>query len=145
MQWWMEKSMRAYEFSNSEKDATKYFTETLSLGWEFNNILKICYFGGNYYKCFTQGLAIRNVNDNILNANAGVRFGPRNNFDLSVSVHDLFNKTTGFSTSMNSNYVTNAWKHNFGRYVMFTLTYRFNSMKGQSGGRGMGGPGGMGR
>ena len=131
--------------SNSEKDATKYFTETLSLGWEFNNILKICYFGGNYYKCFTQGLAIRNVNDNILNANAGVRFGPRNNFDLSVSVHDLFNKTTGFSTSMNSNYVTNAWKHNFGRYVMFTLTYRFNSMKGQNGGRGMGGPGGMGR
>lgn len=33
---------------------------------------------------------------------------------------------------MNSNYVTNAWKHNFGRYVMFTLAYRFNSMKGQS-------------
>ncbi len=125
--------------SNSEKDATKYFTETLSLGWEFNNILKICYLGGNYYKCFTQGLEIRNVNDNILNANAGVRFGPRNNFDLSVSVHDLFNKTTGFSTSMNSNYVTNTWKHNFGRYVIFTLAYRFNSMKGQGGGRGTGG------
>lgn len=125
--------------SNSEKDAAKYFTETLSLGWEFNNILKICYLGGNYYKCFTQGLEIRNVNDNILNANAGVRFGPRNNFDLSVSVHDLFNKTTGFSTSMNSNYVTNTWKHNFGRYVIFTLAYRFNSMKGQGGGRGTGG------
>ena len=131
--------------SNSEKDATKYFTETLSLGWEFNNILKICYLGGNYYKCFTQGLEIRNVNDNILNANAGVRFGPRNNFDLSVSVHDLFNKTTGFSTSMNSNYVTNTWKHNFGRYVIFTLAYRFNSMKGQGGGRGTGGPGGFAR
>ena len=137
--------------SNSEKDATKYFTETLSLGWEFNNLLKICYLGGNYYKCFTQGLEIRNVNDNILNVNAGVRFGPRNNFDLSVSVHDLFNKTTGFSTSMNSNYVTNAWRHNFGRYVMFTLAYRFNTMKGQGGqggpggGRGMGGPGGFAR
>lgn len=123
----------SYVYShNSEKDATRYFTETISLGWEFNNLLKICYVGGNYYKCFTQGLAIRNVNDNIFNVNAGVRFGPSNNFDLSVSVHDLFNKITGFSTSMNSNYVTNAWKHNFGRYVMFTLAYRFNSMKGQS-------------
>ena len=123
----------SYVYSyNSEKDATRYFTETVSLGWEFNNLLKICYVGGNYYKCFTQGLTIRNVNDNIFNVNAGVRFGPSNNFDLSVSVHDLFNKTTGFSTSMNSNYVTNAWKHNFGRYVMFTLAYRFNSMKGQS-------------
>ena len=130
--------------SNSEKDATKYFTETLNFGWEFNNILKICYLGGNYYKCFTQGLEIKNVNDNILNANAGVRFGPRNNFDLSVSVHDLFNKTTGFSTSMNSNYVTNSWRHNFGRYVMFTLAYRFNSMKGQGSGEGRGGRGGYG-
>lgn len=136
--------------NNSAKDATEYFTETLNFGCEINNILKHGYVGGNYSKQFTQGLDLQNVNDNILNINGGMRFGPKNQFTLSVNVHDLLNSTTGFSTSMNSNYITNSWRHNFGRYVMFKLNYRFTTAKGGRGGMGRmtgggGFPGGMGR
>ena len=135
---------------NSAGSSTEYFTETLRAGFELNNILKFIYLGGNYTKTFMQGVQYNAINDNILDLNGGFRFGPRNNIDLSVTVHDLFNKTRGFSTSMNTDYVTNRWTHNFGRYVMLTLAYRFNSMSGGSGGgRGggegfRGGPGGPG-
>ena len=96
-----------------------------------------------------QGVEYTAVNDNILDLNGGFRFGPRNNVELSFTVHDLFNKTMGFSTSMTDDYVNNRWTHNFGRYVMLTLAYRFNSMgggngNGGGGGRGPGGPGGRG-
>ena len=141
----------AYTHSyNDQKNSTDYWTERINVGFEFNNIFKMAYVGGNYFKNFTQGLEYGQMNDNIMNLNAGLRWGPQNNFDFSVAVHDLFNTTTGFSTSMNSNYITNSWRHSFGRYVFFTLVYRFNTMRGSrsSGGeRGgwFGGPGqGMG-
>ena len=129
---------------NSAGSSTEYFTETLRAGFELNNILKVMYLGGNYTKTFMQGVQYSAINDNILDLNGGFRFGPRNNIDLSVTVHDLFNKTRGFTTSMNTDYVTNRWTHNFGRYVMVTLAYRFNSMSGGNGGGGgfRGGPGG---
>ncbi len=133
----------SYVYSNNtEKDVTKYFTERLNVNWDFNNIFKILYIGGNYTKSFIQGVNYLNAKDNILDMNAGLRFGPKNEFDFRVSVHDLFNKNTGFSTSMNSNFITNRWVHNFGRYVMFRFTYSFNSMPGTRGVRGPGGSGG---
>ena len=55
-------------------------------------------------------------------------------------VHDLFNKTSGFSTSTHADYVANSWNHSFGRYVMLTLAYRFSRLGNQGGGPG--GPGG---
>ena len=140
--------------SNTEKDDVSYFTERLTVGFELNNILKHIYAGGNYNKVFTQGLNYGQMNDNILNLNIGAKFGPRNNLDVSISANDIFNKTTGFSTSMASDFVRNSWTHNFGRYVMFTVAYRFNSMSGRGGGGGDrggrgdfqsgGGPGGPG-
>lgn len=45
---------------------------------------------------------------------------------------------------MTDDYVNNRWTHNFGRYVMLTLAYRFNSMGGNGGGGGGRGPGGPG-
>ena len=130
---------------NSTGSKTDYFTEAIRAGFELNNILKVMYLGGNYTKTFMQGVEYTAVNDNILDLNGGFRFGPRNNIDVSFTVHDLFNKTMGFSTSMTDDYVNNRWTHNFGRYVMVTLAYRFNSMGGgNGGGRGPGGPGGPG-
>ena len=126
--------------SNDQQDDTKYFTERLNVGWELNNILKHLYAGGNYSKSFTQGLPYDRVDDNIFDVRAGARFGPRNNIEFSASVHDLFNKTSGFNTSMTADYITNRRVHQFGRYVMFRLAYRFNSFRG-SGGRPQGGPG----
>lgn len=119
-----------YYSSNSEKDDVSYFTERLTVGFELNNILKHIYTGGNYNKVFTQGLDYGKINDNILNLNLGVRFGPRNNIDIAVSANDIFNRNTGFSTSMGSDFVRYAWNHNFGRHVLFTFAYRFNSMGG---------------
>lgn len=133
----------SYVYSyNSEKDVSKYFTEAIRAGFELNNLIKHTYMGGNYTKTFMQGISYKSVNDNILDLRGGVRFGPRNNFDFSVSVHDLFNRTSGFSTAMAAEYVSNTWSHNFGRYVMFTFAYRFNKM-GQGGGP-RGGHGGFG-
>lgn len=132
---------------NSSGSSTEYFTEAIRAGFELNNIFKVMYLGGNYTKTFMQGVEYAAVNDNILDLNGGFRFGPRNNVELSFTVHDLFNKTMGFSTSMTDDYVNNRWTHNFGRYVMLTLAYRFNSMGGNGGGgggRGPGGPGGPG-
>ena len=132
---------------NSAGSSTEYFTEAIRAGFELNNIFKVMYLGGNYTKTFMQGVEYAAVNDNILDLNGGFRFGPRNNVELSFTVHDLFNKTMGFSTSMTDDYVNNRWTHNFGRYVMLTLAYRFNSMAGNGGGgggRGPGGPGGPG-
>lgn len=111
---------------NDQQDATRYFTERISVGWEVNNILKHLYVGGNYNKSFTQGLPYDRVDDNIFDARAGARFGPRNNIELSASVHDLFNTTSGFSTSMTADYINNRRVHQFGRYVMFSLSWRFN-------------------
>ena len=116
--------------SNTEKDDVSYFTERLTVGFEINNILGHIYTGGNYNKVFTQGLSYSQINDNILNLNIGARFGPRNNFDIAVSANDIFNKNTGFSTSMGSDFVRYNWNHNFGRYVLFTLAYRFNTLGG---------------
>ncbi len=133
----------SYVYSlNDLRDKTSYFTERLRAGWEFNNILQHIYLGGNYSKSFTQGVPYAKIDDNVFDIRAGVRFGPRNNVDFSAAVHDLFNKTTGFSTSMTSNYITNRWVHNFGRYVMFSLSYRFNSLrKGSGNGSAPAGPG----
>lgn len=121
-----------YSYNNLQ-DKTSYFTERLDAGWEINNIFQHAYLGGNYRKSFTQGVPYAKIDDNIFDLRGGVRFGPRNNVEFSAAVHDLFNKTQGFTTSMSSNYITNKWVHQFGRYVMFSLSYRFNSMRKGSG------------
>ena len=132
--------------SNTLGNSTEYFNETINLGWELNNILKHIYTGGNYYKRFTQGLKYGSLSDNIMNINLGFRWGPKNNFDFNINVHDLFNTTTGFSTSMNSNYVSNQWNHTFGRYVIARFAYHFGRGRGgNGGGGGFGGFGGPGR
>lgn len=117
---------------NTENNSTDYFTEAIRGGFEVNNIFKVMYVGGNYTKTFMQGIEYTSINDNILDLNGGFRFGPKNDYDISMVVHDLFNKTSGFSTSMSQDYVLNKWTHNFGRYVMLRFTYRFSNM-----GRGM--------
>lgn len=117
----------SYVYSaNDLGDFTDYWVERINFGFEFNNIFRHIYIGGNYMKSFTQGLEYGRLNDNILNAGIGVKFGPRNRYDLSLNAHDIFDTTTGFSTSLNDNFITNSWKHRFGRNVMLTFTCRFN-------------------
>ena len=112
--------------SNTLGNSNEYWTERINFAWEFNRILGHLYFGGNYYKRFTQGLAYGDLSDNIMNVTLGFRWGPKNNYDLALSAHDVFDTTTGFSTSMTSNYIRNVYTHTFGRYLMLTFAYRFN-------------------
>ncbi|MGN1214715.1 MAG: outer membrane beta-barrel protein [Candidatus Cryptobacteroides sp.] len=116
--------------TNGTNGDTDYFTESLRAGVDVNNILKLLYLGANYTKTFMQGISYPGIADNILDLRGGVRFGPRNNYDLSLNVHDLFNRTSGFSRSVSADHVTNKWTHNFGRYVMFRFVVHFTSMKG---------------
>lgn len=115
--------------TNGTNGDTDYFTESLRVGADANNILKVLYLGANYTKTFVQGIDYPSVSDNILDLKGGVRFGPRNNYDFSVNVHDLFNRTSGFSRSVSADHVTNRWTHNFGRYVMFRFVVYFTSMR----------------
>ena len=115
--------------TNGTNGDTDYFTESLRVGADANNILKVLYLGANYTKTFVQGIDYPSVSDNILDLKGGVRFGPRNNYDFSVNVHDLFNRTSGFSRSVSADHVTNRWTHNFGRYVMFRFVVNFTSMR----------------
>lgn len=114
---------------NTQNYKNDYFTERLSANVDVNNIFKHMYIGASYSKVFTQGIEYKSINDNILNANLGVKFGPKNNFDISVTASDIFNKNTGFSTTTTADYVLNKWPHNFGRYLLFTFAYRFNNMQ----------------
>ena len=116
---------------NSIGDRTDYFTERLNLGWDVNNVFRLLYFGGNYFKLFTQGIDYGEMSDNIMDLNIGAKWGPRNNHDLSLNVHDLFNNTTGFSTGMTANFIRNSWNHSFGRYVMLDYVYRFSNIPGK--------------
>lgn len=120
---------------NTEQNVTDYFQETISAGVEINNILQKGYISGNYSKTFYQKVDRQGINDNILDMRSGLRFGPRNNIDISLVIHDIFNKTSGFSTSMSQDYVTNRWSRSFGRYVLLSLSYSFNSL-GRKGGSG---------
>ncbi|MGN0202155.1 MAG: outer membrane beta-barrel protein [Candidatus Cryptobacteroides sp.] len=119
---------------NGSNGDTDYFTESIRAGIDVNNILKVLYAGANYTKTFMQGIPYTSISDNILDLRGGVRFGPRNNYDLSLNVHDLFNRTSGFSTSMAADHVTNKWTHNFGRYVMFRFVVNFTSLRGGANG-----------
>ncbi|MBQ7749899.1 MAG: outer membrane beta-barrel protein [Bacteroidales bacterium] len=112
--------------SNTLGNHNEYWTERINFAWELNKILDHFYFGGNYYKRFTQGLEYGDLSDNILNMTLGFRWGPKNNYDLALSAHDVFDNTTGFSTSMTSNYIRNVYTHTFGRYLMLSFAYRFN-------------------
>lgn len=119
---------------NTAKNKTEYFTESVTAGVELNNILQKGYVSGNYTKSFTQGIERANINDNILDLRSGLRFGPRNNVDISMMIHDIFNATSGFTTSMSNDYITNRWSHNFGRYILFSISYSFNSLSRRSSG-----------
>lgn len=118
-----------------EKKTTEQYTESITAGFELNNILQKGYMSGNYTKTFRQGSMARlGGNDNILDLRSGLRFGPRNNVDLSVMIHDIFNKTSGYSMSTLEDRISHSWSHNFGRYIMFSISYSFNSLSRRSSG-----------
>ena len=81
-------------------------------------------------------------------------------FTLAARAYDLLNQRKSIGRTSTANTVTDSWNNSLGRYVMFSLSYRFNTFQkngqetpqmnyggfGPGGhGPGGGGPGGGGR
>ena len=56
----------------------------------------------------------------------------RNAFTFKVRVYDILNKSRNTYRTTSENYFEDVTNNTLGRYVMFTLTYRFGSFGGRS-------------
>ncbi len=82
----------------------------------------------------------------IWNATISQQFLPNKSLTLAVKAYDILNKRSNISHTSNSEMNQDVEYNSLGRYVMVTLSYRFNSFgKGnEPSARGFGGPGGHG-
>jgi uncharacterized membrane protein YgcG len=104
-------------------------------------------FSWNYQHNFN-GTQNRTNNTYVWSMGFGYRFLKRRNAEFRVTAYDLLNQSQKAPTiSYADTYQMTSWSRSMGRYFLATLTWRFNSMHGNSsGGRGEGrGSGGEGR
>lgn len=94
-----------------------------------------------------EGYSVRQDSEFIVNAQISKTI-LKNAVTLSVKAYDLFNQAKNLSVTDASNYHTESLNNTLGRYVMFSVTFRFGDFgnlknaKGPMGGRrGMGRPG----
>lgn len=103
----------------------------LSLGVNSNiNITKNLYISSMYNLAYNKRIS-SNSSDNtqhILNGVIGYKF-LKSNASLSISANDILNRSSGFSTTMNENYVLNKWNSNFGRFFTVNFAYKFYKSK----------------
>ncbi|MDR2936236.1 MAG: TonB-dependent receptor [Rikenellaceae bacterium] len=62
------------------------------------------------------------------NAGLGYKFTKRKTAEARVTVYDILRQNRSLRHSIADAYVQDSWTNTMGRYVMFTLSYRFNSM-----------------
>lgn len=83
------------------------------------------------YQSVWERYATNSINNNerhILNALAGVYFFKRN-AAITISVFDIFNRSTRFSSTLSSEYLENRFTPSSGRYWTINLSYKFNTNK----------------
>lgn len=91
-----------------------------------------------FYKGYSEGF-----NDPTLVWNAEISKQLfKNRLTIAAKVYDILNQSKNTSRTTTDNYVLDRRNNTLGRYIMFSLTYRFGTF-GQKGGMGMG-PGGRG-
>ena len=118
--------------SNSLRDNYNYFNQSLKATLNFT-ILKVWYLTGAYNFILnkptgnTQGILNRN---NILNAATGLNLF-KGRLKAGVSVFDIFDSSTDFSTMAYSDYIQNTWTPSFGRYWSFDLVFNLRANKFQ--------------
>lgn len=56
--------------------------------------------------------------------------------NMRFTVYDILNRNSSFTSSVNSQTLTNTWRQLMSRYCMLTLSFRFNKTYGGSGGGG---------
>ncbi|MBQ5803179.1 MAG: hypothetical protein IIW25_03000, partial [Bacteroidales bacterium] len=94
-------------------------------------ILKVWYLTAAYNFVFnkptgnTAGILNRN---NILNAATGVNLF-KGRLKAGISVFDIFNSSTDFSTMLYSDYIQNSWTATFGRYISFDVVFNLRKSR----------------
>ncbi len=72
-------------------------------------------------------------NYNLLNAGIGKKFLKKQNAEVRISGFDLLNQAKSLSYSVNDTYTQRSISSVLKRYVMFSFSYKFNTMSGKGG------------
>lgn len=121
---------------NNTGDTDKYLQESLTANTTIDNIFKHLVFNASYSGIFYRGIGDRSrhmgtseqYNSHILNLSLGCKLLKRMG-EVNIAVFDLFNRTSGFSTNMNADYIENTWRQPFGRYYILNFAIKFNKVK----------------
>ncbi|MFI3262832.1 MAG: TonB-dependent receptor [Rikenellaceae bacterium] len=116
---------------SSESDNT-YFKE--SVGVAANWIIAKGFFINvdytyNFYKYSSN--EPDDPNYSMLNLGIGKKFLKKQNLELRVSGFDMLNQSQALTHTIASEYVQDAISNVLQRYLMFTVSYKFNTFKGQ--------------
>ncbi len=115
---------------NTIRDDYKYLNRSLKATLKLT-LLKVVYLNGSYlyrHDAPVGGSDGYENKNNILNASAGLKLF-KGRLNAGISVFDIFNKSTDFSTMQYSDYVQNTWTPTFGRYFSFDVTFNLRSYK----------------
>ena len=149
-----------YAINRTDNSVNNSLTEgtsnirTWNLGLNGKNYFGDWTFSYDYTKAINYGYAanLDATNPNILNMYLERRFLKQNRATIRLSIFDLFNQNTGFSSSQTVSSITETHVNRLARYYLATFTLRLqkfagkapNTDPGQRGFRRDGGPGGGG-
>ncbi len=125
-----------YSNSTGERDANNrtYINERagVRLNWIF---WKGFFVNADYsynFNWYSTGGNVDN-NYNLLNAGIGKKFLKKQNAEVRISGFDLLNQAKSLSYSVNDTYTQRSISSVLKRYVMFSFSYKFNTMSGKGG------------
>lgn len=72
------------------------------------------------------------TNPNILNTYIERRFLQGKSASIRFAVNDIFNQNTGYTSTINGNYITQSNVNRLGRYYMVSFIYRFRKSNGKN-------------
>jgi hypothetical protein len=128
-------SMNDTKFSISESLDNKFFNTTYFADfyitptdqWSIDASANIVNYNS---KNFDESVSIP-----LINASIGYYFLEGNKAGLTLQVHDLLNKYSGFERIATANYLMERERNNIGRYVMLTFNLRRGGRVGKGGGK----------
>ncbi len=93
----------------------------------FKRLFLKTYYYGSYYRSLSDDFPATSTH--VLNVVAGSTVLKK--MEVSFAAYDILNRNTGFSTSMQSDYVRSVWTQSFGRYYTFNVGFKiFKSRSG---------------
>lgn len=113
--------------ANSLRDNNNTITQTAGANATVN-FLKHMYFSTDYRYYFYHNFSLRSndVSTHTWSMSVGCKLLKKRQLDFCFQIYDILNSTQNFSSTMMSDYVSNNWTQNFGRYFSFAVAYKFN-------------------